>query len=63
MAKKAGTKRATPAKQVSPKARTARVLDGMVKRLRRLSTRRASKDVKQAYRDAADLIKKVTPKK
>lgn len=37
--------------------RTKRVLDGAVKRLRRLGGRRASQEVKRAYRDAADMVK------
>lgn len=37
---------------------TARVLDGAVKRLRRLGKRRGSPKVKAAYRNAADVIKR-----
>lgn len=42
--------------------RTARVLTGTVKRLQRLGGRRASREAKQAYREAADLVKGLTKK-
>jgi hypothetical protein len=55
----AETKRQAAGKQEQQAAqdRTRRVLDGAVKRLRRLGGRRASAEVKRAYREAAGLVK------
>lgn len=50
------------ARQVSAD-RTSRVLSGTIKRLHRLGGRRASREVKQAYKDAAELIKGIAARK
>lgn len=57
-------KRQTTVKETRQVAaeRTSRVLEGAVKRLRRLGGRRASREVKQAYKQAADLVKGIKPR-
>lgn len=55
------TRQSTTSQHAVSNDRVARVLTGAVKRLKRLGGRRASRDVKAAYQQAATLVGKLRP--